>query len=107
MAVLTAGERQKLPRKSFALPGKGEGPKGAGAGSYPIPDASHARNALSRVSQHGSSAEKAAVRAKVHSKFPEIGKGKSKMSDRMKSAMRSGRVSGDMMRKRGMNVDEE
>jgi len=29
------------------------------------------------------------------------------MSDRMKSAMRSGRVSGDMMRKRGMNVDEE
>jgi hypothetical protein len=113
MAVLTAGERQKLPKKSFALPGKGEGPKGAGSGSYPIPDASHARNALARVSQHGSSAEKAAVRAKVHSKFPEIGKKKDNpgkgrtMSDRMKRMMGEGRVSGDTMRKRGMNVDEE
>src|SRR6516162_3255907 len=107
MAVLSAAERQKLPRKSFALPGKGEGPKGAGSGSYPVNDAAHARAALSRVSAHGTPEEKAKVRAKVHSKFPEIGKGKSKMSDRMKSAMRSGRVSGDMMRKRGMNVDEE
>ena len=110
MAVLTAGERQKLPKKSFALPGKGEGPKGAGAGSYPIPDASHARNALARVSQHGSSAEKAAVRAKVHSKFPEIGKKSNpgrKMGERMSRMMSEGRVSGNAMRKRGMNVDEE
>jgi hypothetical protein len=71
---LTAGERQGLPRSDFALPGKGAGPKGAGSGSYPIPDASHARNALARVSQHGSSAQKVEVRAKVHSKFPGIGK---------------------------------
>jgi hypothetical protein len=76
MARLTAKTRQKLPSKDFALPGKGEGPKGAGAGSYPIPDASHARNALARVSQHGSSAEKSAVRAKVKAKFPGIGKSK-------------------------------
>jgi len=110
MAVLSAGERQKLPKKSFALPGKGEGPKGAGAGSYPIPDASHARNALARVSQHGTSAEKATVRAKVHSKFPNIGKKSNpghKMSDRMRKAMKDGRVSGEQMRKRGMDVDEE
>jgi hypothetical protein len=72
---LTAHERQHLPKGDFALPGHGKGPKGAGAGSYPIPDASHARNALARVSQHGSSAEKAAVRAKVHAKYPNIGKG--------------------------------
>lgn len=72
MAVLSAAQRQNLPSKSFALPGKGEGPKGAGAGSYPIPDAAHARNALARVSQHGSPAEKATVRAKVRSKFPGI-----------------------------------
>jgi hypothetical protein len=71
--VLSAAQRQSLPKSSFALPGKGEGPKGAGAGSYPIPDASHARNALARVSQHGSSAEKAKVRAKVAAKFPGIG----------------------------------
>lgn len=72
MADLTAKQRNKLPRSSFALPGKGEGKSGKGSGSYPIPDASHARNALARVSQHGSPAEKAAVRAKVKAKFPGI-----------------------------------
>lgn len=70
---LTAEDRQSLPKKDFALPGEGEGPKGAGAGSYPIPDESHARNALARVSQHGTPSEKAKVRAKVHEKFPGIG----------------------------------
>lgn len=69
---LTAGERQKLPRSDFALPGRGSGPKGAGSGSYPVPDASHARAALSRVSANGTPAEKAEVRAKVHAKFPGI-----------------------------------
>jgi len=73
MAKLTAKTRQSLPKGDFALPGKGKGPKGAGAGSYPIPDPSHARNALARVSQHGSPSEKSAVRSKVHSKFPGIG----------------------------------
>jgi hypothetical protein len=72
MAVLTTKARKKLPASSFALPGKGEGSAGKGAGSYPIPDKGHARNALSRVSQHGSSEEKARVRAKVKAKFPGI-----------------------------------
>ena len=31
------------------------------------------RNALARVSQHGTSAEKATVRRKVHAKYPSIG----------------------------------
>lgn len=35
---------------------------------------SHARNALSRVSQNGSPALKARVRAKVHAKYPNMGK---------------------------------
>jgi hypothetical protein len=39
---------------------------------YPIPDKSHAQNALARVSQHGSAAEKAKVRSAVHRKFPDI-----------------------------------
>ncbi len=47
--VLSAGERQALPSSSFALPGKGKGPKGVGAGSYPIPDEGHAMSALSRA----------------------------------------------------------
>ena len=74
MAELTTKGRQKLRPTQFALPGKGEGPKGKGSGSYPIPDASHARNALARVSQHGSPEEKAKVRAAVKKKFPGIGK---------------------------------
>jgi hypothetical protein len=78
MAVLKAAQRKRLPSSSFALPGKGEGKSGKGSGSYPIPDASHARNALARVSQFGSSSEKAAVRAKVKARFPNIGKGNAK-----------------------------
>jgi hypothetical protein len=62
MAKLTGRERSKLPAKSFALPG----------GRYPINDPSHGRNALARVSQHGTSEEKAKVRAAVHRKFPQI-----------------------------------
>ena len=76
MAKLNAAARKRLPSSSFALPGKGEGKNGKGSGSYPIPDASHARNALARVAQHGSSSEKATVRAKVKARFPNIGKSK-------------------------------
>lgn len=64
MAKLTAKKRNALPGSTFAGPDR----------SYPIPDASHARNALSRVSQFGSSELKAKVRAKVAKKFPGIGK---------------------------------
>jgi hypothetical protein len=74
MSKLTAGQRNKMSSRSFALPGKGSGPYGKGAGSYPIPDKAHARNALARVAQHGTPAEKAKVRAAVHRKFPDIGK---------------------------------
>jgi len=70
---LTAHERQNMPKSEFALPGHGTGPKGAGSGSYPIPDRSHAQNALARVAQHGSPSEKAAVRAAVHRRYPGIG----------------------------------
>ncbi len=66
---LTAAARKAIPTKNFA------GPKR----SYPINDASHARNALARVSQFGSSGLKAKVRAKVHAKYPSI-----KMSNVMK-----------------------
>lgn len=39
---------------------------------YPIPDASHARNALARVAQNGTPTEKRRVRAAVRRKFPSI-----------------------------------
>lgn len=71
---LSNRERKALPDRDFALPGKGKGPEGKGSGSYPIPDASHARNALARVAGNGTPAEKRAVRAKVKEKYPGIGK---------------------------------
>ena len=64
MSKLTAKRRNSLSTKEFAGPDR----------SYPIPDASHARNALSRVSQFGTSELKAKVREKVHKKFPDIGR---------------------------------
>ena len=75
MAKLSTAARKKLPKSSFAIPSKAPGP-----GSYPVGDKSHARNALSRVAQHGSPSEKAKVRAKVHAKYPDIGKEKNKGS---------------------------
>ncbi len=80
---LDAKERQSMPRSDFALPGQGEGPKGAGSGSYPIDTAGRARNALARGAQHASSSELAAIKRKVHAKYPgiEIG-GKSRAERR-------------------------
>jgi hypothetical protein len=62
MTKLTTATRDKLPKGDFALPGR----------RYPIEDEAHARDALSRVSQNGTSAEKATVRGKVLERFPEI-----------------------------------
>ena len=78
---LSYKERQGLSKSQFALPGKGEGPEGKQGGSYPIPDESHARNALARVSQHGTTAEKAKVKSAVEKKFPDIEVGESKAAE--------------------------
>mgnify|MGYP003655449019 FL=1 len=73
---LSAEDRRELPNSDFVLPGKGEGPKGKQAGSYPIPDESHARSALGMVAKHGTSEEKTKVRAAVKKKYPDIEQGK-------------------------------
>lgn len=67
MAKLTGKQRKALPASEFAVAG----------GKYPIEDASHARNALARVVQHGTSAEKAEVHAAVRRKYPGIVQGQS------------------------------
>lgn len=67
MAKLTYKARKNLSGKSFVFPKDR---------AYPIEDKAHARNALARVSQHGSSEQKAKVRAAVHRKYPEIGRSK-------------------------------
>jgi hypothetical protein len=53
-------QRNALPSHDFAGPGR----------SFPIPDANHARAALSMA--HYAS-DPAAIKAKVHKKFPNIG----------------------------------
>lgn len=75
LAELTSKARKKLPKQAFAVPSKRS--KSGGTGGYPIPDESHARNALARVAQFGTPQEKAKVRAAVARKFPNIGKAKS------------------------------
>jgi hypothetical protein len=69
MAKLTAASRNRISPSNFAEPGDRK---------YPIEDASHARNALARVSQHGDETEKKKVSAAVHRKYPSIGKSNSK-----------------------------
>lgn len=62
--TLSAADRRSLPRTAFAIPEER---------GYPIPNASHARNALTRVAQYGSPAEQRRVRAAVRRRFPSIG----------------------------------
>lgn len=69
MAKLTGKKRKALGTGSFAVPGKRK---------YPIHDAAHARNALARVSQHGTPAEKAQVRSAVKRRYPSMGQTKKK-----------------------------
>ena len=63
MARLTSKGRKRMKSKSFAIPSKRK---------YPIHTANHARNALARVSQHGTPAEKTKVRRAVKRKYPSI-----------------------------------
>ncbi len=63
MSKLTYAQRQRLPDSAFAIPSKRK---------YPITDTAHARNALARVSAHGSPMEKHLVCKKVTRKFPGV-----------------------------------
>lgn len=60
--ALTAKGRKRIKPSNFALPGK----------RYPINTLARARNALSRVGQHGSPSEKAAVKRAVKRKYPAL-----------------------------------
>jgi len=60
---MTTAQRKRLRPSQFALPGR----------RYPIHDSAHGKNALARVAQYGSPSEKAAVRRKVHARYPNIG----------------------------------
>lgn len=64
MAKLFAAKRNALPKSDFALPGKR---------AFPINDKTHAVQAL-RMKGHADPAEQKEITAKVHKKFPGVGK---------------------------------
>lgn len=57
-------DRDDLKDSDFALPDERK---------YPIPDESHARNALARVAQNGTQEEQKTVRRAVEKRYPGIG----------------------------------
>ena len=62
-------DRTGIPKKDFAQPGKEE----AGhRGKYPIPDRQHARTALGFAKMHHDAGALAAVKKKIHQKFPDM-----------------------------------
>lgn len=65
MPVLTIKKRNKLKKPTFAISNKRK---------YPILDLSHARNALARVAQFGTSEEKKKVKSAVYKKYPSLKK---------------------------------
>lgn len=67
MGTLKSSTRNRMSKSSFAIPSKAPGP-----GSYPIPDKSHAINALARSS---GTPQQATVRRAVTRKFPSLKKG--------------------------------
>jgi hypothetical protein len=70
-----------MRNRSFAIPSKRK---------YPIPDVAHARNALSRVMQRGTPAEKRAVKAAVKRKFPALAKRSNVIPTRTGTGLRIG-----------------
>ena len=64
MAKLSMAQRRALPKSDFAVPSKAPGP-----GSYPMPDASHAKNAKARASQFAGPSVKKKVDSKANKKI--------------------------------------
>jgi hypothetical protein len=63
MGELSYAKRKRMRSSSFALPRERK---------YPINDLAHARNALARVSAHGTRKEQAIVKRKVYKRFPSL-----------------------------------
>jgi hypothetical protein len=66
--MATIKKRGKLPKSDFAVPSKRK---------FPIPDISHARNALARANQ-SSDVDASTVRSAVYAKYPSLKKSKKK-----------------------------
>jgi hypothetical protein len=91
MAKLSMAQRRALPKSDFAVPSKAPGP-----GSYPIPDAGHAKAAKSMAGRFGSPAVKSAVKKKAASKGfaskSAAPAAKAPVDKQLQSAIRKGRA---------------
>lgn len=76
--AISKAKRESLPKSDFGVPSKAKGEAKGKPGNYPIDTEKRARNALSRVSQHGTPAEKKQVRSRVAKKYPGIEQSKKK-----------------------------
>lgn len=86
MAKLTAAKRNALPKSDFAGPDR----------SFPIPDASHARNAKARASQAVNEGRMSkGQEAKIDAKADRV-MGKKPMPERGERAATNQRTRGDM-----------
>lgn len=63
MARLSREARDALPASDFAIPERRE---------YPIHDRRHAVNALARVSEYGTPADRRRVRTAVYRRYPDM-----------------------------------
>lgn len=84
-------KRSKMKPSSFAMPTEKR---------YPINDMAHARNAIARVGQHGSPAEKAKVYAAVKRKYPALAERSTVIPTRKGSGRRVGQPKGSRAGKR-------
>lgn len=86
--VLSPKGRKHVAKKNFVFPKERK---------YPIHDLSHARNALARVSQHGTPSEQSKVRSAVYSKYPGL---KKRKEERGKLAARACSIRKRMLKKK-------
>lgn len=70
MAELSAADRDKLPDSAFAIVKTVDGKK---VRQYPIDTRARAADALSRVSQFGTPADKETVQSAVCKAYPDMG----------------------------------
>lgn len=77
MARLTAAKRRNVPKSKTGVPSKATKKGGAVSGSYPMPDITHARDALARSAGKPVAAQ---VRAKAYRLYPQLKKNAAKRS---------------------------
>lgn len=78
-------KRSTMKPSSFAIPSQKK---------YPLTDTAHARNAIARVNQKGSPAEKAKVYAAVKRKFPALAERSTVIPTRKGTGRRIGQPKG-------------